>query len=294
MKLKNKYHHILLDPTIWNNFKFRDDDIIINTYQKSGTTWMQQIIAQLIWNGKENINLSEVTQWLDCSFPIKEERIAIAENYKHRRFLKSHLPFELIVFSKKTKYIYIARDGRDVVWSIYKHHVNMKDEVLDDINKISNPQKPILNKAPDSILEYFRDWLKYDGYPWWPFWDHILSWWKNKDSSNIMLIHFNELKTDLPLNIKKIASFLNIAIDYSSFDKIIKHCSFNYMKDHGSKYAPFSGELWKNGAEDFFNKGINHQWKNILTNEDIYNYEKIAYDKLGSDCAKWLLTGNVY
>ena len=42
-------HHF--DSTIWNDFKFRDDDIIIATYAKSGTTWMQQIVAQLLFGG---------------------------------------------------------------------------------------------------------------------------------------------------------------------------------------------------------------------------------------------------
>jgi len=40
-----------LDSTIWNDFKFRDDDIIISTYGKSGTTWMQQIISQMLFAG---------------------------------------------------------------------------------------------------------------------------------------------------------------------------------------------------------------------------------------------------
>ena len=31
-------HHF--DSTIWNDLKFRDDDIIIGTYAKSGTTWV--------------------------------------------------------------------------------------------------------------------------------------------------------------------------------------------------------------------------------------------------------------
>ena len=33
-------HHF--DSTIWNDSKFRDNDIIIGTYAKSGTTWTQQ------------------------------------------------------------------------------------------------------------------------------------------------------------------------------------------------------------------------------------------------------------
>ena len=40
-------HHF--DSTIWNHLQFRDDDIIIATYAKSGTTWMQQIIAQMLY-----------------------------------------------------------------------------------------------------------------------------------------------------------------------------------------------------------------------------------------------------
>jgi aryl sulfotransferase len=34
-------HHF--DSTVWNEFRFRDNDIIIATYAKSGTTWLQTI-----------------------------------------------------------------------------------------------------------------------------------------------------------------------------------------------------------------------------------------------------------
>ena len=48
-------HHF--NSTIWNDFVFRDDDIVIGTYAKSGTTWVQQIVAQLIFNGAEDLEL---------------------------------------------------------------------------------------------------------------------------------------------------------------------------------------------------------------------------------------------
>ncbi len=36
----------IFDSTRWNDFKFRDDDIVIDTWAKTGTTWMQQIVAR--------------------------------------------------------------------------------------------------------------------------------------------------------------------------------------------------------------------------------------------------------
>jgi aryl sulfotransferase len=47
-----------MDSTAWNDFRFRDSDIIIATYPKSGTSWGQQIIAQLLFHGAEGVKVS--------------------------------------------------------------------------------------------------------------------------------------------------------------------------------------------------------------------------------------------
>ena len=89
-------HHF--DSTIWDSFKFHADDIIITTYAKSGTTWMQQIVAQLIFGGAENIHVHELSPWVDLRI-IPPEMIAGLDNQTHRRFVKTHLPVDALVFS---------------------------------------------------------------------------------------------------------------------------------------------------------------------------------------------------
>ena len=107
-----EFHNHHFDSTIWNDLNFRDDDIVISTYAKSGTTWVQQIIAQLLFNGKEGLEVAEMSAWLDLRIPPKEVKLPIVEAQTHRRFLKTHLPVDALVFSNKAKYIYIGRDGR--------------------------------------------------------------------------------------------------------------------------------------------------------------------------------------
>ncbi len=113
-------HH--LDSRIWNRFQFRQGDIIVASYPKSGTTWMQQIVGQLLTAGHE-FPINQVSHWMDLRLnPLR--RLAVIEAQKHRRILKSHLPLDALVFSPKAKYLYIARDGRDVVWSLHHNHAN--------------------------------------------------------------------------------------------------------------------------------------------------------------------------
>ena len=96
-------HHF--DSTIWNDFQFRDDDIIIGTYAKSGTTWTQQIVGQMLFGPDPELEVAEMSPWLDLRVPPKEVKLPFVEAQTHRRFLKTHLPVDALVFSPKAKYI---------------------------------------------------------------------------------------------------------------------------------------------------------------------------------------------
>jgi aryl sulfotransferase len=282
-------HH--MNSTVWNDFKFRDDDIVIATYAKSGTTWTQQILAQLIFNGAENIDVAAMSPWLDLRV-MPPEAIAGLEHLPHRRFVKTHLPVDALVFSPCAKYLYIGRDGRDTLWSLYNHHANANDIWYDALNNAPGRVGPPIEPPPESVHDYFRDWLARDGHPFWPFWENVRSWWAVRNLPNVKLVHFGDLKKDLGGSIRDIAAFLDISIDEKTFPAIVEHCSFDYMKAHAEQMAPLNGALWNGGGKTFINKGTNGRWRDTLTPDDIAAYEARAEAELGPDCAAWLARGN--
>jgi len=285
---QRELHNHHFDSTVWNDFKFRDDDIIIGTYAKSGTTWTQQIVGQLLFNGAEDVSVAELSPWLDLRVPPKEVKLAAVEAQTHRRFVKTHLPVDALVMSSQAKYIYIGRDGRDVIFSLYNHHANATEDWYRAINDSPGRVGPPIPKPPADIRQYYREWLKGDGYPFWPFFAHVKSWWEVRDLPNVMLLHFSRLKQDLPGEIRRIAAFLDIPIDEERFPAIVEHCSFDWMKKNAKKATPLAGAFWEGGAETFIHRGVNGRWRDVLSAEESGAYELRARAELGEPCAAWL------
>lgn len=284
-------HHV--DSSIWNDFIFRDDDIIISTYGKSGTTWMQQIVSQLLFNGAEGLEVAEMSPWLDLRIPPKDVKLSAVELQSHRRFLKTHLPVDALVFSDRAKYIYIGRDGRDICWSLYNHHANASAVWYEALNETPGRVGPPIEPPPSSVLEYYREWFEKDGFPLWSLWDNVRTWWEIRQLPNVLFVHYARLKEDLPREIRRIAEFIGVPIDESRWEKIVLHCSFDYMKANAMKSVPLGGVFWNGGADTFIHKGTNGRWRDVLSPADVARYEQRAVLELGSECAHWLATGDL-
>ncbi len=289
----HELHNHHFDSTIWNDLRFRDDDIVISTYAKAGTTWVQQMLGQMLLGPDPELEVAEMSPWLDLRVPPKEVKLPLVEAQTHRRFLKTHLPVDALVYSPRARYLYIGRDGRDVVWSMHNHHVNANATWFGAMNDTPGRVGPPIGPAPASRREYFLAWLEGDGFPFWSFWENVRSWWAIRELSNILMLHYSDLKRDMAGQMRRIAAFLEIDVKESNWDRVLEYCSFDWMKRNATKSVPLGGAFWDAGAGVFINKGRNGAWRDELADADSARYEQMALRELGAPCARWLADGGL-
>ena len=100
-------HH--LDSTYWDQIKLRNDDIIISTSLKTGTTWTQRIVSLLV---------SAPARCRESRPAVAVDRLALLgtaeacrtgrEAQTHRRFFKSHMPLDAIPYGP-TNQVHLRR-----------------------------------------------------------------------------------------------------------------------------------------------------------------------------------------
>jgi aryl sulfotransferase len=286
-------HH--LDNTRWDAFTPRDDDIIITTSYKSGTTWMQEIVLHLVHLGREIPYRQEASPWLDARFRPLEEVLSVLADQQHRRFIKSHLAADGLPNYPQVKYIVVGRDPRDVFMSLWNHYTGHKPDFFDFINglpdRVGDPFPPPLA----DIHELWRDWItrgwfewEHEGYPYWGNMHHIQSWWNVCARGNILLVHFADLLAQTDSEIRRIADFLMIPASDEQISQVAQATTLTAMRTRAEENNPGMGKIWQDGARTFFYKGTNGRWRDVLTPDELTLYEATAAKVLTPDCRAWL------
>ena len=254
---------------------------------------MQHIVGQLVFGGDPDLEVQPISPWLDFRLPPmpKSAKLAMVEAQTHRRIVKTHLPIDALVFSPKARYVYVGRDGRDAGWSMHNHMLNMTQQAFDLLNNFPGIDAPISERPPADIHEFWRMWWEQNKSDPDGFLEHIHGWWLARDQPNVLLLHYANLKRDLPGEMRRIANFLEIPIDEARWDAMVEHCTFDWMKANAAKVAPAGGMLWEGGGTTFIHRGVNGRWTDTLTAEEVADYEAQALKVLGPEGARWLATG---
>ncbi|XP_062993342.1 sulfotransferase 1C2-like isoform X2 [Elgaria multicarinata webbii] len=168
---------------IWN-FKARPDDLLICTYPKAGTTWIQEIV-DMIQQGGDLQKCARAPIYERMPFiemcPPKPIRTGFeeAEAMPSPRTLKSHLPVHLVppsFWEQNCKIIYVARNAKDNVVSYFHFH-----------------RMSMLMPEPGNWDEFLENFTA-GKVAWGSWFDHVQHWWEAKDRHPILYLFYEDMK----------------------------------------------------------------------------------------------------
>jgi peroxiredoxin len=201
----------------------RPDDIFIVTYPRSGTTWMQMILYQLTTEGKMDFpHITTVCPWFERSLKDGTAYDALPAP----RVFKSHLSYPRIP-KGPCKYLYVARDGKDVAVSyyyFYTTHMGFKG----------------------TFDEFFERFLRGEVH-YGSWFRHVRGWWEHRDDPNVLFLRYEELTADLPDCLRRISAFCGFPIAAERWPGILERCSFAFMKRHEGQFDPLTALLYEQG-----------------------------------------------
>ena len=290
----------IFDSAGWDEFPMRGDDIVISTYPKCGTTWMQRIVGMLVFGSAEPFPVQEVSPWPDFRLIPPEAVRALGAGQSHRRFFKSHLPFDALPFYQGVKYIHVARDGRDAALSFHHHKANYTSQAVEKMLEISRDDPKFgdtFTVVASDPSDHFHDWLVGDedtlGDPGASYFVVENSFWAARHEPNVLLVHYNDLKSDREGEMRRIADFLDIDIAGQLWPELVEAAGFDAMKKASEALMPAAGNTWKGGGKTFLNKGTNGRWHGIYSDEDLARYAKRVASEFNPALATWCEHGRL-
>jgi aryl sulfotransferase len=288
------------DSAGWNEYQPRLDDIIITTYPKCGTTWTQRIVGMLVFQSAAPFPIQESSPWPDFRFPPPGAMLELAESQTHRRFFKSHVPYDSLPIYEGAKIIHVARDGRDAAMSFYNHKINFTDDAINDATRIlmEDPKfgMPYQRIESDPAL-HFHNWILGEadhlGDPTCGFWYMENSYWAARDEPNVLLVHYADMKNDLGEEMRRIASFLEIDIPESLWPALVEAASFDAMKSMANELMPTAGDIFQGGGDTFLHKGVNGRWRDVFKPEDLALYDEKVKGEFSTELSQWIESGRL-
>ena len=283
------YQNHTLDSARWDHFAPRNDDIVIATPYKSGTTWMQIIVMHLVFRDLHIRPVGELSPWFEARWADSlAGLLKKLEAQQHRRFIKTHLPLDGLPYFEQVKYIVVGRDPRDVFMSMWHFYAGFEDALYEQVNS-GWAGKPF-PRCPEDIHAFWQGWIgqgwfewEREGYPFWSNMRHVQTWWDFKHLPNILFVHFNDRLSNLEGEIQRIAEFLEIPLAPSFCSQVAEAATFRNVKAKAEQLGSSQG---------FFYKGTNGRWRSVLTDAELELYHATVARELSPDCARWLENGH--
>ena len=235
------------------DFKAGKDDIFIATQMKCGTTWMQQVVFEILHKGQGDLSdagyrhMYALSPWIETS-PMASVSIEQAPKVSEfqKRLIKTHLPTRLCPFDKRAKYIYVTR-----------HPVSCYASAVDFMEFLMGPLAPKRQHLLAWFCSerfFFLNWAK-----------HVEGWWQWACRyDNVMFVHFELLKADPGKVIDQIVDFLGLSLTEAEREQVINKSSFQYMKDMEENFEMSPPSIFSmSSSKRFMQSGKSQRHKDV-------------------------------
>jgi hypothetical protein len=201
------------------NYQPHPEDVFIATQMRCGTTWMQQLVYEIVNRGQGDLSdgghghLYAACPWIDGvnSVSLKDAPLV---GEMPTRIIKTHLPTKLCPYSEQAKYIYVTR-----------HPVSCFASIVDFNRALLGPLMP--------SVDTMADWFCSDRMYWLPWPEHVSGWWRwARRRENVLFVHYEEMTTDFASILVHVARFLGHSLSEAEERRVTEKCSFKYMKDN--------------------------------------------------------------
>jgi hypothetical protein len=201
----------------------RASDVILTAFPKSGSTWTSYLLHQLRSKDDQEFRdiKDEVVDITPGHWDPKINPFLIKQRYFPRTF-KTHGSYQLC--PKGAKYIYIARNPADTLYSLYYF--------IHDLFGI-NEKVPL----EDFYKQYYVDRFGTD-HDIGNVWNHFLGWYPHRNDKNVLWLHYEDLIEDRHRCIRAIARFMEIELDNDLLVLILEGSSMEHMRQISSKLNP--------------------------------------------------------
>ena len=301
--MEKRYCTWLIDSDRWGAFQPRPSDVVVATYPKSGTTWMQRILSLLIFRSEEPVPLDQIFPWWEVNRRPIEAVVEDFEAQSHRRSVKTHVPFDAVPRFDTVKYIHVSRDGRDVCMSYHNHCTGFRPEALARMDAIGLAEPSLRRPYPRVDADpaiHFHNWLtsgaiagQQDGTPYLSYFAYERSFWNVRSAPNLLFVHYNDLQADLTGEMRRVADFLDIDILDEDIERMAGSASFTSMRKDAAVLIPNVARNFEGGALRLVNKGQSGRWRGIYDESDVELFDKKLRDAVPDVYADWLLKGRI-
>ena len=264
----------------------RPDDVFVVTPPKSGTTWMQTIVALLLSGDPEvETDLFTKMPWIDIRLRDMSELARRLEDMRHRRCMKSHTPMDGLPLDDHAQYICVFRHPLDAHFSFRRHVKNMPVSWFDHWY----PEDDVGGVAFRWFMDGGAEGFDMDAAPL----AHILQHYKAAkalaDKPNVSLFHFADMKRDLAGVFAKLSDLLGTCHSRAVMERLVQTATFDNMRQNAERFAPSGGFK---SSDAFFHSGTNGQWRGILTDEELAAYDAAMNVHLKPEERAWLEKGD--